>query len=83
MLVQGMETFKNKLGADHPGTLTSMNNLAFIWKRQGRDQEAIRLMDNVFRQVCVCLVPVIPTHAPRLKHELGGKQKLDIDKRIV
>ena len=34
--VQVMETRKRKLGADHPSTLTSMNNLAFTWKEQGR-----------------------------------------------
>jgi Tetratricopeptide repeat len=39
-----METRKKKLGADHPSTLTSMANLAFMWKEQGRDAEAISLM---------------------------------------
>jgi hypothetical protein len=39
-----METSKKKLGADHPSTLTSMANLAFTWKGQGQDAEAVRLM---------------------------------------
>jgi hypothetical protein len=29
--VQVIETSKTKLGADHPDTLTSMNNLAHTW----------------------------------------------------
>ncbi|PSN59131.1 hypothetical protein BS50DRAFT_580214 [Corynespora cassiicola Philippines] len=39
-----MQTRKTKLGDDHPDTLTSMANLAFTWKRQGRHAEAIALM---------------------------------------
>ena len=34
--LQVMETFKMTLGADHRDTLTSMGNLAFTWKDQGR-----------------------------------------------
>ncbi|KAF1935093.1 hypothetical protein EJ02DRAFT_362259, partial [Clathrospora elynae] len=34
--VQVMETFKTKLGADHPDTLTSMANLASTYRDQGR-----------------------------------------------
>ncbi|KAF2258066.1 hypothetical protein CC78DRAFT_479893, partial [Lojkania enalia] len=30
----------------HPSTLTSVVNLAFTWKGQGRDEEAIRLMEE-------------------------------------
>jgi hypothetical protein len=37
---------KQKLGEDHPDTLTSMTNLAFLWKEQGRDMEAIQLMED-------------------------------------
>ncbi|KAK4207083.1 hypothetical protein QBC37DRAFT_456588 [Rhypophila decipiens] len=44
LFVQVMETSKTKLGADHPSTLTSMNNLAFTWKGQGRLKEALDLM---------------------------------------
>lgn len=37
---------KMKLGADHPDALTSMNNLAFTWKGQGRILEATRLVSE-------------------------------------
>ncbi|KAK4206031.1 hypothetical protein QBC37DRAFT_329451 [Rhypophila decipiens] len=42
--VQVMETSKTKLRADHPSTLTSMANLAFTWKGQGRLKDALDLM---------------------------------------
>lgn len=55
-----METRKTKLGADYPDFLTSMNNLAFTWKGQGRDQEALKLMDE-----CVALRSrIISTNQP-------------------
>ena len=38
--VEAMETLKTKLGAGHPDTLTSMNNLAFTWKSMGRLKDA-------------------------------------------
>jgi hypothetical protein len=41
-----MATRKTKLGVDHPDTLTSMANLAFIWKESGRATEAVRLMEE-------------------------------------
>jgi hypothetical protein len=41
-----METRKTKLGADHPSTLTSMNNLAFTWKGMGRHIDALRLIQT-------------------------------------
>jgi hypothetical protein len=34
------------LGAEHPGTLTSMHNLAFTWKDLERQTEAIKLLDE-------------------------------------
>jgi tetratricopeptide repeat protein len=40
--VQVMETFQAKLEGDHPDTLTSM---AFTWKGQGKDAEALQLME--------------------------------------
>ena len=39
-----LETEKRVLGAEHPGMLTRMGNLAFTWKKQGRVAEAIELM---------------------------------------
>ncbi|PVH73200.1 hypothetical protein DL98DRAFT_431749 [Cadophora sp. DSE1049] len=47
--VQVMETRKTKLGVDYPDTLTSMNNLAFTWKGNGKDIEAVRLMEDCVR----------------------------------
>jgi hypothetical protein len=41
-----METSKTKLGVDHPDTLTSMNNLAFTWKGNGKETEAVSLMEE-------------------------------------
>ncbi|KAJ4363362.1 hypothetical protein N0V85_009318, partial [Neurospora sp. IMI 360204] len=45
--VQVMETFKTKLGADHPRTLTSMGNLASMLWNQGRWGEAEKLFVQV------------------------------------
>jgi len=42
--VQVMETKKRVVGPEHPDTLTSMPNLAHIWKGQDRDEEAVALM---------------------------------------
>jgi hypothetical protein len=39
--VQVMETSKKKLGGDHPDTLTTMANLEFTLKSQGRANKAI------------------------------------------
>jgi hypothetical protein len=44
-----METRKTKLGVDHPDTLTSMNNLAFTLKGNGKEIKAIRLMKDCVR----------------------------------
>jgi Tetratricopeptide repeat len=44
-----METRTRALGQEHPDTLISMNNLAFTWKGQGRDEEALMLMKNCFQ----------------------------------
>jgi hypothetical protein len=34
------------LGQEHPDTLTSMANLAFTWKSQGRDEKAFSLINE-------------------------------------
>ncbi|KAK4243107.1 kinesin light chain [Corynascus novoguineensis] len=44
LLVQALKSFRTKLGAGHPFTLTSMNNLAFSFRYQGRHTDALRLM---------------------------------------
>lgn len=42
--MQVIETRKTVLGAEHPDMLTSMANLAFTWKDQGRHVEALGLL---------------------------------------
>ncbi|KAE9369693.1 hypothetical protein N431DRAFT_547106 [Stipitochalara longipes BDJ] len=44
--VETLEMRKRVLGAEHPDTLKSMNNLAFIWEEQGRYPEAFKLMEE-------------------------------------
>ena len=46
--MQVVETRKRVLGAEHPSTLTSMDNLAFTLKRegQGRNHEDISLIEK-------------------------------------
>jgi len=41
-----MEARSRVLGAEHPTTLTSMENLAYTWRSQERDTEAITLMQH-------------------------------------
>jgi Tetratricopeptide repeat len=49
--VQVMETRKRLLGPEHPGTLTSMNNLAYTFKSQNRDEDAVTLMYSCMNRV--------------------------------
>lgn len=44
--VQAMETRKRVLGQERPGTLTNLNNLAFMWKAADRDSIALELIEN-------------------------------------
>jgi tetratricopeptide (TPR) repeat protein len=44
---QVMEVRKNKLGLNHPGTLSSMANLALTYRKQGRWEEAEQLFVEV------------------------------------
>jgi hypothetical protein len=41
-----METKKRVLGAEHPSTVNVKVNLAFTFKAQGRDREALSLMEK-------------------------------------
>ena len=41
-----METRKMSLGAEQPNMLTSMYSLAYTWKSQSRNTDAISLMEN-------------------------------------
>ncbi|KAF2258015.1 hypothetical protein CC78DRAFT_526994 [Lojkania enalia] len=58
--VQVMETSKKKLGAGHPSTLTSLNNLAFTLKGQGLINKAISLIEDCYRLQQVVLGPRHP-----------------------
>ncbi|OCK76785.1 hypothetical protein K432DRAFT_305603 [Lepidopterella palustris CBS 459.81] len=44
-----METRKRSIWAEHPSTLTSMNNLTFTLKFQGHNDEAIVLIKKCFQ----------------------------------
>jgi hypothetical protein len=44
--IQVIETRKKKLGFDHLDTLYSINNLAFTWKGNCKNIEAVRLMED-------------------------------------
>lgn len=44
-----IETRTRLLGPEHPGTPRSMVNLAYTWKAQGRDQDAIGLLRQAER----------------------------------
>ncbi len=39
-----MEMSKTKLGADHPGRLINMSNLALNWRSMGQHRNALSLM---------------------------------------
>lgn len=45
--MQVIEVEKRVLGAEHPLTLTSLHNLAIVYKGQGRHSGAIALMENI------------------------------------
>ena len=60
LFVQVMETFKKKLGADHPDMLTSMANLASTYRNQGRWEAA----EELFVQVMETFKPAVPTLLP-------------------
>jgi hypothetical protein len=50
-----MRTSLRVLGPEHPSTLTSMNNLAFTWKGQGKGKEALALMKECFKSRRNCI----------------------------
>jgi tetratricopeptide (TPR) repeat protein len=45
-LTEVLEADKRILGINHPSTLTSMANLALIWRSLGRREDAMRLIEN-------------------------------------
>ncbi|KAL2197093.1 hypothetical protein P885DRAFT_68976 [Corynascus similis CBS 632.67] len=46
--IQVMETRKTKLGPDHPNTLTSMYNLAHVWKDMGHHKDAVSMIRTCY-----------------------------------
>ncbi|OCK75291.1 hypothetical protein K432DRAFT_175945 [Lepidopterella palustris CBS 459.81] len=62
-----METRKRVLGEEHPSTLTSMNNLAFTFKFQGRNDEAILLLKTCLQLQKQILGPQHPDTESSLK----------------
>jgi hypothetical protein len=56
-----METSLRVLGEEHPDTLTIMNNLAFTFKGQGRNEEAIALMKDCVQILKRVLGPEHPS----------------------
>ena len=71
LFVQVMETSKKKLGADHPSTLTSINNLAFTWKAQGRSVDADVLIRHCVQQ----RQRVLKASHPDLKSSLAALEE--------
>ena len=74
-----METFKKKLGADHPSTLTSMNNLAYTQKSLGREVEAIELMREC---VQLCQQRFKPNH-PNLLSSLAALAQWEAEHAVA
>ena len=54
------EMRKRVLKEEHPSTLTSMANLAFTWKSQSYNKEAVLLMKNCFKRRKKILGPQHP-----------------------
>jgi gamma-glutamyl-gamma-aminobutyrate hydrolase PuuD len=78
-----METSVRALGKERPDTLTSMANLAFTWKGQGRDADTINLI-----QMCVELrTSVFGVTYPHtcLSSEVGGciARQLMVNRALV
>jgi hypothetical protein len=76
--MQVMKTRKQVLGLEHPGTLTSMNNLAYTWKAQGKIQVALVLMEECVTLCNKVLRPdhpnaLLSSHIPRGWNEVDMK----------
>jgi len=50
-----METIKGVWGPEHPNTLTSMNNIAFTRKGQGKAEQAVALVEDYLRYRANCM----------------------------
>ena len=66
---QTLEHAEKELGKDHPGTLASLNNLAFLYKAQGRYGEA----EPLYKQVLEALERVLGQDHP---HTLSSVNNL-------
>ena len=65
---QVLEMRKNKLGPDHPSTLTSMSNLASSYAKAGKKSEALRL----FQQVLELRKTKLGPNHPRTLHSMAN-----------
>jgi Tetratricopeptide repeat len=63
------QTRKRVLGAAHPGTLTSMNNLAHKFKRQGRGDETMTLMTSC-TELCFKVLGTAHPHTQAMRNTL-------------
>jgi hypothetical protein len=65
--VQVLEVRKEVLGPEHPGTLTSMNNLAFTWKSKAKSKLRCLQWNNVLPSVTDYLAQTV--HFPDFTSE--------------
>ncbi|KAL2847247.1 hypothetical protein BJY01DRAFT_212762 [Aspergillus pseudoustus] len=79
-----METSKTVLGAEHPDTLTSMANLAYTWKSQGRVLEALALLKESCRLRHKVLGPDHPStrEAVNALDDWQGEHDLILNERL-
>jgi hypothetical protein len=88
--VQVMETRKRVLGAEHPSTLTSINNLAHTYMKQERKDDALALISscaNLCLKVLGCSHPiteaVLSTWLEWSSDELGQGEQGEQDSRQI
>jgi hypothetical protein len=73
-----METSLRVLGQEHPDTLTSMNNLAWTLKSQGRNDEALELITK-----CVQLsTQKLGANHPNINGRTSAIESLLVDAEI-
>ncbi|KAI0426065.1 hypothetical protein F5Y09DRAFT_334456 [Xylaria sp. FL1042] len=49
LYIQVLEMRKKELGPEHPAALSSMHELAILWDKQGRDHDALELMEQCYQ----------------------------------
>ena len=67
--------FQEEIGAGQSDTLTSIGTLAITLKEQGRDEEAIRLIDEYFSSLTFVLISNHPFAPPQLRYKFSRKQE--------